>query len=205
MTVAAREPMEMVSAAAAPGRLLPDGSDMGLVTVLGTHAVIAYRRDAQEYQRRREAGTGALGRSDVLDLLMSLPVDEPVPTAALNEAERRTLKAVPKGAVDRESGMVTRRAIQPLRVDLAVVFGRGWESAMEKAERFTPFCARAVLVEGALRRREEAMMQADFYGIGLFVAVGGDVDVLVPPRPFVRKRHSTAAWRFVEDVHRQLG
>ncbi|WP_329581827.1 hypothetical protein OG500_19035 [Kitasatospora sp. NBC_01250] len=205
MAVAAREPMEMVSAAAAPGTLLPDESQVGAVTLLGTHAVVAYRRDVQECQRRHEARTGVLGRSDVLDLLMSLPVNAPVPVASLTEAERRTLKAVPRGAVVRSSGMVTRQVIQPLRVDLAVVPGRGWETAMEKAERFTPFCTRAVLVEGALRRKDDAVMQADFYGIGLLVAVGDEVDVLVPPRPFVRRRHSAAAWRFVEEVHRQLG
>lgn len=196
--------MEMVSAPGAPDVLLPHGSETAVVDVLGVTAVVAYRRDVCEHRRRREAGTGALRRIDVLELLMGLPEGEPVPIASLGEVERRALKAMPPGVVVRQDGNVIRRAIEPVRVALAVVPARGWDSALEKVERFTPFCARAVLVEGTLRRRADALMQADFYGIGLWIASGDGVDVLVPPRPFVRKRYTAAGWRFAEDVYRQL-
>ncbi|WP_246144473.1 hypothetical protein [Actinacidiphila oryziradicis] len=177
---------------------------MDAVKIFGVRAVLAYRPDLSERERRSEACTGILNRSDVINLLMGLPVGQAVPVAALSDAERRALKHVPRGVVLREGATVTRAAVQPLRVDLAVVPGRGWQSAMEQAERFTPFCARAALVDGPLRRRDDAIMQADFYGIGLLAVQGDEVEMLVPPRPFVRKRYTAAGWRFVEDVHRQV-
>jgi len=47
-------------------------------------------------------------------------------------------------------------------------------------------------------------MQADFYGIGLLTVIGDELDVLVPPRAFVRHRHTVAAWRFLENMYGQL-
>lgn len=75
---------------------------------------------------------------------------------------------------------------------------------MGRAERFTPFAARSVLVDGLLRRKRDAALRADLYGIGLLETRGDGVEVVVPPRPFVRRRHTVAGWKFVEDVHRQL-
>jgi hypothetical protein len=175
-----------------------------VVHACGVQAVVGYRRVTSEWERRAAAGTPALTRPDTLDLLMGLPVGEAVPVSALSAPEQRALRAIPRGVVARKNRTVTRQAVQALQVDLAVVPGRGWESAMAEAERFTPFCARAVLVDRPLRRREEAMLQADFYGIGLLTLAGGELDVLVPPRPFVRRRHSVAGWRFLEGLYGQL-
>ncbi|MGW8973930.1 hypothetical protein [Streptomyces platensis] len=122
----------------------------------------------------------------------------------MSEMERRALRSLPKGAVVRRCGTITRQAVQPVHVDMVFVPGRSWESAMERAERFTPFAARTVLVEGALRRESDAVVRADFYGIGLFVVQGDGVEVVVSPRPFVRRRHTVAGWKFLEDVCRQL-
>ncbi|MFF4989760.1 hypothetical protein ACFY19_21400 [Streptosporangium saharense] len=140
----------------------------------------------------------------MLELLMSLPLDEPVPISSLTPVERRTLAQTPRGAVSCQEGVVVRNAVHPLSLDLAVVPGRGWESALERAGRFAPFCARAILVDGPLRRRQEAMVQADFYGIGLLAAREDGIEVVVAPRPFVRKRFTAAGWQFLEEVSRQL-
>ena len=143
-------------------------------------------------------------RPDALNLLMALPLGEAVPAGSLNDRERRALKGLPKGAVVRRDGLITRLATQPVHVDMVFVPGRSWEAAFEQAERFTPFTARSVLIDGVLRRKGEAVMRADFYGIGLLHVQGDAVDVVVPPSPFVRKRHTVAGWKFLEDVHRQL-
>ncbi|MFF5211071.1 hypothetical protein [Streptosporangium sp. NPDC000396] len=206
MAVTMQVPMDVVSAAARkPGGLVPADSQIAMVNVLGSQALIAYRVDERERRRRALARAELLLRPEVLELLMSLPLDEPVPLASLTPAERRMLARVPRGAVSRQESAVVRHAVQPIRLDLAVVPGRGWESALERAGRFAPFCARAILVDGPLRRRQEAMLQTDFYGIGLLIARGERVEVLVPPRPFVRKRFTAAGWLFLEEVSRQLG
>ncbi|MET9374149.1 hypothetical protein ABZX98_08370 [Streptomyces sp. NPDC002992] len=204
MAVAARGPVDVLSKSVPSGTLIPQESKLQAVNAFGVQAVIAYRCDAVECKRRAAVGMAPLTRPDVLDLLMGLPEGEAVPVSALSGPERRALKATPKGAVIQSNRTVTRQAVQPLRVDLAIVPGRGWESAMEKAELFTPFCARAVLVERPLRRKDDAMLQADFYGIGLLALIGNELDVLVPPRPFVKRRHTVAGWKFLEDMYTQL-
>jgi hypothetical protein len=204
MGVVARGPLDVV--AAADSDLIPSDADVGVLTSFGVQAVVAYRKDEPECRRRRAQAMPALVRPDVLDLLMSLPLGEAVARESLSDSELRALKHVPKGAMTRSGSWVKRLAVQPLQIDLVIVPGKGWEAAMEKAERFTPFCARAVLVDRPLRRREDAIMRAAYFGIGLLVVGDGHtVDVVVPPQPFVRKRYTPAAWQFVEEAYRQLG
>ncbi|MFJ7590437.1 hypothetical protein ACIQZO_24245 [Streptomyces sp. NPDC097617] len=204
MSVVAREQMEVVAGALAPCDLVPREAELALVEAFGTEAVVAYRYDALERERRAAEGMPPLTRPDVLNLLMSLPLGEPVPIGSLSVREGRVLKSLPKGAAVRRDGSITRRAAQPVHIDMAFVPGRSWESAMEMAELFTPFCSRAVVVDGALRRKDDAVMRADFFGIGLLTLQADTVEVVVPPRPFVRRRHTVAGWKFLEDLHRQL-
>ena len=105
-----------------------------------------------------------------------------------------------------EAKLASRRheAVDPDKRLVARELEARWESALERAGRFAPFCARAILVNGPLRRRQEAIMQTDFYGIGLLVARGDNVEVVVPPRPFVRKRFTAAGWQFLEEINQQL-
>jgi hypothetical protein len=203
MAVAAQDPAEVISGAA-PGTLFPRGADIGVLNIFGIDAVVAYRADTQEIERRTSVGAAELTNRRALELLMNLPLGEAVPVESLSDAERRRLRQLPRGSVVRHNGVVVRQATHPIQIDLAVVPGRTWAAAKEKAEWFTPFCARAVLIDGPLRRREDAVMEADFYGIGLLVATGNDVEVLVPPRPFVRRRYTAASWELVEDAFRQL-
>ncbi|MFD4540787.1 hypothetical protein [Streptomyces bauhiniae] len=203
MAVAAQGPAEVISGAA-PGTLFPRGADLGVLNIFGVDAVVAYRADTQEIERRAAVGAAELTDRCVLDLLMNLPLGVAVPVASLSEAERRTLRRLPPGSVSRYGDIVVRQATQPIRIDLAVVPGRTWAATKEKAEWFTPFCARAVLIDGPLRRREDAVMEADFYGIGLLVTTGSEVEVVVPPRPFARRRHTAATWQLVESAYRQL-
>ncbi|MEU6825465.1 hypothetical protein ABZ921_33040 [Streptomyces atriruber] len=204
MAIAAREPLGVVAGALVPGDLVPRDANLAVVEAEGAKVVAAYRFEARERERRAAADMAPLTRPDALNLLMALPLGEPVHAESLSGRERRALKCLPKGAVVRRDGSITRLATQPVHVDMVFVPGRSWESAMERAERFTPFSARSVLIDGVLRCKDEAVMRADFYGIGLLHVQRDAVEVVVPPIPFVRRRHTVAGWRFLEDVHRQL-
>lgn len=205
MAVTMQVPVDMVSAAARkPGGLVSSDSRIAVVQALGSQALIAYHVDDRERRRRVLARAESLLRPEVVELLMSLPLDESVPLSSLTSTEQRMLARAPRGALSQQDSAVVRHAVPPIRLDLAVVPGRGWESALERAGRFAPFCARAILVDGPLRRRQEAIMQTDFYGIGLLITKGDQVEVLVPPRPFVRKRFTAAGWQFLEEISQQL-
>ncbi|MEU7646877.1 hypothetical protein [Streptomyces huasconensis] len=204
MAIAAQEPLGVVAGALAPDDLVPRDANLAVVEAEGAKVVAAYRFEAGERERRAAAGMTPLTRPDALNLLMALPLGEPVPAESLSDRERRVLQGLPKGAVVRRAGSITRLATRPVHIDMVFVPGRSWESAMEQAERFTPFTARSVLIDGILRQKDEAVMRADFYGIGLLHVQGDAVEVVVPPSPFVRRRHTVAGWKFLEDIHRQL-
>jgi hypothetical protein len=51
---------------------------------------------------------------------------------------------------------------------------------------------------------EDLRMQADFYGIGVVVTNSADVEVLVAPRPFQRRRFTAAGWQFLEEVYQHV-
>ncbi len=174
------------------------------VSVLGVTATVVYSL-LEEDERRRAVGLGAITSPDVLRPLLGLPAGERIRLTALTLAERRELACVPAGAVEVADGFVVRRAVAPLRVELAVVTARRWRTGLKQAGRFAPFCTRAVLLPAFPRDRDLVRLEAGYYGIGVIVAEpGGEAQVLVPPAVFRRRRLTVAGMRFPEEVYRQV-
>jgi hypothetical protein len=181
------------------------GCHSSAVWIQGTHAVLGVRLDRDECERRAAAGLEAITSPDVLNLLLGLPVGEPVPREALTWAERSVLRTVPRGAVSVDGGVVIRRVVPPLEAGLALVPASSWRSGLERAGRFAPFCARAMVLRTPPRNLGDLLMEAGFYGIGVIVAArNAEPDVLVQPTPFRRNRSTVAGWRFLEQVYRQV-
>jgi hypothetical protein len=175
-----------------------------MVPVLGTRALLRYRLDRHEDDRRRRAHLGAIRHLEVLELLLGLPAGVSVPVASLTPLERSALRVAPPGAVAVTAGSATRQAVYPLAVDLAVVATRGWRTGLEVVGRFAPFCSRVMLLRQWPNDTENLRTQADFYGIGVVVANSADVEVLVAPRPFQRRRFTAAGWQFLEEVYQHV-
>jgi len=163
---------------------------------------MCFELDPHEARRREQAGVGAVTDIDVLDLFLGLPLGVPVGRTALSGRERRALSKTPSGCVETDAGTVTRLARPPLTVALAIVTARSWRRGLEDAGRFAPFCARAVVLDRPPRDLATACAEADFFGVGLLVTTGSDVDVLVPPEPHRPGRAATRSWWFAEDVYR---
>ena len=178
--------------------------EQAMVPVLGTRALLHYRLDRHEDDRRRRAHLGAIRHPEILELLLGLPFGVSVPVASLTPLERSALRLAPPGAVAVRAMRVTRQAVYPLAVDLAVVTTRGWRTGLEVVGRFAPFCSRVMLLRQWPNDTEDLRMQADFYGVGVVVANSADVEVLVAPRPFQRRRFTAAGWRFLEEVYQHL-
>ncbi|MEU5853904.1 hypothetical protein ABZ799_01130 [Nocardiopsis dassonvillei] len=162
-----------------------------------TATTIHYRPDPTETARRREASADPVTSWDALELLSALPIGEPVPEMSLTDNERRRVRHLPAGSVHRDGATITRLAVRPLAVEVAVVAGPP-AKAFESATRFAPVCARAVSLDRLPEpKRSMYLSQASFYGVG--VVVGGQE--LLAPVPYRPKRHTPAAWRFVERVY----
>lgn len=175
-----------------------------LAPALGTEALFFFRMDAAEDVRRRAVSAGRLDKLPPLETLLTLPVGLPVPLASLDQRERRDVRALPAGAADRDRRAVTRWAVRPLQIDLAIVRSSGWRQGLERAGRFAPFCRRAMLLERRPARLEESLAEADFYGIGVFVPLGDGVEMVLEPRAYRPQRHTAAAWAFVEELYQRV-
>jgi hypothetical protein len=75
---------------------------------------------------------------------------------------------------------------------------------MDLASQFAPFSRRAIFVERMPARASELMMQADFYGVGVFARAADGVAMEVSPAPYRPRRQTTAAWRFAEEIYRRV-
>lgn len=185
----------------------------GLMDLQGTEALVFHRLDAVEVRRRRDAGAGRLDRLPELETLLQLPVGVPVAVRDLPAPVRAGILRLPAGAASVTTGSdrpdeVTRHAVRPLAVDLVVVraSGAGWRSGLERASRFAPFCARALLLDSPVARRDDLLMEADFYGIGVLLAEpGGRTQMVLQPEPYRPPCHTAGAWWFTEDVFTRLG
>ncbi|WP_042401601.1 hypothetical protein [Streptacidiphilus carbonis] len=171
---------------------------------MGLDTLLFYRVDEPEHERRTRSSAASLDDRDALDTLLTLPVGLPVQLASLDRYERAAVRALPAGAVTLESRSVVRQAVRPLRLELAVVRATGWRSGLDLAGRFAPFCARAMLLDRRPARLDEALTEASFYGVGVLAGTGEQMDLLLEPRVYRPERHTSAAWRFVEELYPRL-
>jgi hypothetical protein len=154
--------------------------------------------------RRRACRVAALTEPDVLNALMGLPVGLAVARTGLTDTERALVDRAPVGVVERLGGQVIRRAVAPVSVHLAVVAAGDWRTGLRRAGRYAPFCARAMLLPTRPADWDHAQMQASYFGIGMYVFVKQQLQMLVEPRPYVRQRHTPAQWWFAEETYRQV-
>ncbi|MFG3250586.1 hypothetical protein [Streptomyces sp. NPDC048187] len=184
--------------------LLEPGGQARTLSVLGTEALCFYRLNEDEHGRREEASAARLSKLPDLECLLTLPAGIPMSLQSLDSSARRAVRALPAGAVERDRKTVTRRAVRPLHVDLAVVRASGGRQGLERAGRFAPFCRRAMLLDRRPARLNEVLTEANFYGIGVFVTSGADIELLLEPEEYRPPRHTAAAWGFVEDLYQRL-
>lgn len=163
-------------------------------------ASLALVIDPAEHARRQTFRRRHIESPDVLDLLMSLPIGEPVPFQNLTLHQQDTVRRAPAGALSvSKSRMVTRLAVRPCRIQMATVrHATACDTALCSAARFAPFSARQVIVR---RRPEmpEPLIEFDFWGVGLLLDHGdGQLETLVVPQPWRPLRHTPAGWWFAE-------
>ncbi|WP_285665919.1 hypothetical protein [Actinorhabdospora filicis] len=168
----------------------------------GRSAMVYAEIETDEALRRD--GGGGLDDWELLDVLMSLPLGEPVPVRVLTPEQRRALDRAPEWAVTRAGGEAVRWCRTPVKPVLAVSFSRRWDPGLRTAHVFSSVCAQAVVLPSEPGDPLVAI-EADQYGVGLGVGQpGGPVRVIVPPEPFRGRRHSLARWWFAEHVYAQL-
>jgi hypothetical protein len=203
-TVGYGEIFAEAAARSASGFSVSANAQVAMVRVLGRSTAVMYRPDAGEFRRRRGVGLGAINRMDHLELLLGLPHGCPVPCASLTGRERQLLRSVPAGGIEATPSTVTRRALAPLRVELAAVRANDWRRGLDHASLFAPFCSRAIVLGRKPGNIDDMLGQAAYYGIGIVLAGAGEVEVLAEPEPFRSQGHKAAGWWFAEEIYAQV-
>lgn len=192
------------SVRAASGALVHPGGHAKTLSLLGADALVFYRFDATEHSRRRRAGMKALTGIGPLETLLTLPVDMPVPLESLSAKDRAAVRRLPAGSADRDRREITRHAVRPLHVDLAVVTAEQPRRGLEAATRFAPFCSRAVLLRRPAPRMDDFLNEASFYGVGVLVDSPCGIEMVLEPRAYRPRRHTAAAWNFTEELYQRV-
>ena len=183
---------------------LPPDATAHVVNLWGSEVLLFRRLDRREHDRRRGACAGRLDAIGHLETLMALPVDLPVPLRSLEPELRKKIRMLPAGAVELDRRQVTRRAVRPMRPELAVVKAAGWRDGLEKAGRFAPVCRRAMLLEREPGGLDELLIEASYYGIGVLVPRDGGLEMAGAPEGFRPARHTAAAWLPVEEIYQRI-
>lgn len=168
--------------------------------LLGVDAYLLLALDEHEHQRRRMAGLTTICDPAALLLLSRLPHGEAVRTADLTETERRDLCLLPRGAADIAAGTVTRLALPPVAIRLAIVTDDVIDRGLDRASRFAPFAPRLLVLTGPADDLAFAEAEARFYGIGLAAARDDRVAMLADPEP-PRRAAGPVTWRVREEAY----
>jgi len=167
-----------------------------------TKAVLEMDPIRDEIERRAAIGLGGILRESLLEALLTLPVDLPVPVGALDASTVRTLMAAPAGCVDFTDEIVVRRAVSPIRVLSAGVCAATWSDGLSQAGQFASYCSRYAVLTSDSDDLDRAVMEARYYGIGLATMTDGSASLtwLIPPAPFRATRETVASWHFAESA-----
>ena len=176
-----------------PGRLteVPGGA---VTATARADALVSF--DEAEVSRRVGLGCVPVTSLGALDALLNLPLRHPVRIEDLSAREERTLRALPSGCVEFGSGHVTRHLQPPLTVVATIVTASRWLMGRRRVAAFFPFAQQIVVLPHA--PSASVALEAEFLGVGIWVANDGERSVCVPSAPFVRRYVKAAGWRFSE-------
>ncbi|WP_035850989.1 hypothetical protein [Kitasatospora azatica] len=184
--------------------LLPARTSMVRLRLLGTDVLLFHRLVRDEHQRREAAAAEPVNSMGALQVLHALPAGLPVPLETLTRPEQAEVRRLPSGAARVTARTVTRSAVRPLAVDLAVARATRTRHPLEAAGQFAPFCRRAILLKQPPVRHDDLVLEAALYGIGVLAQDRGGIRLLLAPAEHRPQRHTAAAWHFVEDLYERL-
>jgi hypothetical protein len=196
--------MQAIEMAVTDGAITSPGLPAAVTGVrgclLGVDAYLLLGLDEHEHQRRQDSGLTVIFDRDSLRLLSRLPHGEAVQVADLTDTERRGLRRLVPGVAEIASGTVTRLAIPPVTIKLAIVTDHNLDRGLDRASRFAPFAPRLLALTRPPDDVAYAQVEARFYGIGLAAIAADDVIMLADPEP-PRRTAGPVTWRVREEAY----
>lgn len=156
-----------------------------------------------ETARRARIGLGAVSDPTLLRVLATMPVNEPLNWSSFTRNEQRTLRSAPDGVIERTDHRVTRLLVPPVKVESIFLRARDAARGLTAASQFAPLCRRAIVVDESTVS-ESVLLEAAYFGIGVYAVADDICHVLETPAPFAIRRWTWAQWQFHEQAFGQL-
>lgn len=173
--------------------------------MFGSRAWWSVVPNADELARRDAHPVRAIKRLDVAAVLLSLPMNLPVPEDSLRPKELRLLSSLPSCLVERVDGAVVRRTSSPVTVDHVVLPTKTFRPGLEAVTEFSTYCARSMVIPAGTDLTEIELAEASYYGVGIYRADGDSLLELVAPEPMDGWPETPASWIFAETLWDELG
>ncbi|WP_143230814.1 hypothetical protein [Actinosynnema sp. ALI-1.44] len=177
-------------------------TDSTSVRVFGTRATIVHSTHQAEHERRQAAGLRQVDNLELLDVLMDLPANAPVPVSSISGPDLRVLRKAPGGVVRFSATAVTRVLTPVLTPVLAVVYASQWRDGLADASEFASYLPRMFVIDELPANADEAIAEASWYGIGVAVGPPASPAIVLEPEPLPDWQPTVAWWRFCERVYR---
>lgn len=169
--------------------------------MFGTLAWWSVTVNQAEVSRRGAGPFRALQKLAVASTLLGLPVDLPVPEEALQPREMRVLATLPPILVERAGGYMIRRTSPPLQVEHVAAPTTTVRRGLEAVSAFSTYCSRSMVLPRTAEWTELDLAEANYYGVGVYVAGDHDAERLVAPAVFPRWPETAASWTFSEMLY----
>lgn len=170
--------------------------------ITGGRADAFVRIDAGEHARRCAGGLGAITQMWMLDVLMNLPLDQPVRVADLDADERWALDRIPAAAVRRDGAWVTRLCRPVAEIAAVVVWGRRLQPLLKRTAPFTRVAPRMIVLDQVPADFDEIAWQACFQGTGVWSVADGRAVELVVAEPVRHRYYTPGRWQVNESAYR---
>ncbi|MFH8590688.1 hypothetical protein [Streptomyces rimosus] len=184
---------------------LHPGARLAEVELWGVRAVLVYRFNEAEHERRVGSEAGSVDDLWSLNALLKLPAGRPAPASLLNDYEHSLLRNCPEGVLRQHGSTVERLAVLPLWVDLAVVRSDHVGMEVLDAMPFGSYAPQAIWLDCPPDGSKRLAAEAALYSTGVVQWQGdGAPQVLAAPQPLRDVRITAAGWRFTEHVYQQV-
>ncbi|SKF51121.1 Uncharacterised protein [Mycobacteroides abscessus subsp. abscessus] len=180
-----------------PSVYVPDGA-----RITGGRGDAFVQIDWAEHERRKRTGLTAITQLWYLDLLMNLPLDEPVDTASLTRDEQWCLDRVPAGAIEHDGRWAVRRCKPVCTITAIVLWGSELKPLLKRAAPFGRVAPRLLVLDRVPQDFDQIAWQARYYGTGVWAASGSDVLELVAAEPVRPRYYKPARWKVNEYAYR---
>lgn len=180
-----------------PSVYVPDGA-----RITGGRADAFVRIDRAEHERRCDTKLKAVTQLWHLDMLMNLPLDEPVAVSSLTGDERWCLDHMPAGAIERDGSWAIRRCKPVATITAVVLWGAELRQLLTRLAPFARVAPRMIVLDHVPKDLDQVAWEACYEGAGVWVATATEATELIVPAAQRPRSCTPGRWKANEYAYK---